>query len=445
MRRTAFGPTAPRSGRGAARVLAWLGVAAAVPAAALAVVAWIPVEGVTPQVESGGSKFASGAVSFTRQTIGPQPGSDAWITNVKIVHFDDDGLPDVLVCDAKQNKVFCYLQVAGGGWEERLLGSDLLVPAHASLADLDGDAQQDVLVAELGNIWPDDGVIGRVVLLRNEGERFERHVLLDDVRRVSDVQAGDITGDDQLDLVVSVFGYARGQILWLENLGDLRFREHELLSAPGTIHVPLADYDGDGDLDIAAIVSQDEEELWCFENLGNGEFRPRRIWFTPNFDLGSAGLVQSDLDGDGRPDLILPVGDNLEDLHSYPQPYHGCLWFRNRGDWQFEVQRIARFGGTYAAAVGDIDGDGHLDVTLVSMFNDWDRHGHASVVWLQNDGRQNFRTWQIDDRPTHLVTVACGDVDGDGRADIVAGGLHLTGPDDRVGRVTAWTSRGRQE
>ena len=58
------------------------------------------------------------------------------------------------------------------------------------------------------------------------------------------------------------------------------------------------------------------------------------------------------------------------------------------------------------------------------MFNDWRRPGTASVVWLENDGRQNFTPRQIADRPTHLATVACGDLNGDGRADIVAGSLH---------------------
>jgi hypothetical protein len=207
--------------------------------------------------------------------------------------------------------------------------------------------------------------------------------------------------------------------------------------------VPLADYDGDGDLDIATVVSQDEEELWGFENLGKGKFESRRLWYSLNFNLGSAGLIKDDIDRDGDVDLILPVGDNLEEAGSFPQSYHGCLWFENGGNWNFTPHRIAEFGGTYAAAVDDLDGDGDRDVVLVSMFNNWDDPRNASVIWLENDGRQQFRSWQVDSRPTHRVTVAIGDLDGDGRNDILTGGLYAFGPYDRLGGLTGWFNSGR--
>ena len=63
-----------------------------------------------------------------------------------------------------------------------------------------------------------------------------------------------------------------------------------------------------------------------------------------------------------------------------------------------------------------------------------------AIVWLENDGRQGFTPWQIADRPTHLATVACGDLDGDGRADVVAGSFHVLEPFDRLGRITLWLS-----
>lgn len=388
----------------------------------------------------GGSSFPASKVRFDKHTLGPKAQDPPVITNVQVVDFDSDGRADLVVCDARGNRVLWYRQLENGQWEEHVLAEQLIAPAHATVVDLDQDEDLDVVVSVLGNIKPDDTAIGQLVWLERVDGEFVEHVLLDDVRRVADAQPGDFDGDGDLDLAVAIFGYARGQVLWLENHGQQDFEEHRLHYAAGAIHVPVDDYDGDGDLDIATIVSQEDEEVLIFDNDGQGDFTTRRVFHTFNYDLGSAGLVKTDLDGDGDMDLLLPVGDNLEYKLSYPQPYHGCLWLENDGAGNFSERRIATFGGVYAADAGDIDGDGDQDVVLVSLCNDWRERGTASVVWLENDGKQNFTPWQIDDEPTHLVTVASSDVNGDGRDEVVAGRMVLTPPEQGQEPVTIWSS-----
>lgn len=397
-----------------------------------------------PQVYSGGTSYPPSPLPFQHVPLANESPGLPLITNVQILDFDGDGRNDVLACDASRSQISLFRRQPDGRWDETPLITDVAAPAHATAVDIDGDDDLDIVVSILGNILPDDNVIGRVELFERAGESFIRHVLLEDVRRVADVQPGDLDGDGDIDLAVAVFGYSHGSVMWLENRGELQFRDHLLLNAPGAIHVPVADYDGDGDLDIAVNITQDEEELWGFENLGEGRFQPRLLWMTVNFDLGSAGLVKADLDRDGDVDLVMPAGDNLEDLDAYPQPYHGCYWFENRGGWDFAEHRISDLGGTYAADVGDLDGDHDLDVALVSMTNNWSDPANASVIWLENDGRQNFTPWQVASDPIHLVTAAVGDLDGDGRADIVAGALNLRKPYQRVGRVSAWLNQGPQ-
>ena len=424
----------------------WLlvALALALPVATLLALPYLPALGRPGPVFSAGDRFPSSPVPFRRQAMpmANEAKQLPLITNVQVVDLDGDGAVEVLSCDALGHRVIRFDRTGQGTWRESTLVDRVPYPAHATVVDIDGDGDRDVIVAALGDILPSDAVVGQVVLFEKRDEGYERRLLLDDVRRVADVQPGDFDGDGDIDLAVAVFGYSRGEVLWLENQGDYSFADHVLLSGAGPIHVPVADFDGDGDLDIAAIMSQDDEELWGFENQGGGRFTRTRIWQTPNHDLGSAGLVASDLDQDGDVDLILPVGDNLEDFDAFPQPYHGCLWFENQGGWKFVERRIATLGGTYAAAVDDLDGDGDCDVVLASMTNDWTDPGNASLVWLENDGRQSFRTWQIDNDPIHLVTVATGDVDGDGRPDVVAGSLNHRRPYQRVGGTTAWLNEG---
>lgn len=421
-----------------------LSLAVVLPIALLFGVPSLPPRTVPEAASPVRVSFPASKLPLFRSTLGPAPTGRPLVANVKIVDLDRDGLPDVLVCDAVANRVVWYRQAPQGQWRERgVLGDvDLPAPCHATAVDLDGDGDLDLVVAVLGSVIPSDEPIGKVVWLENDGQQnFTTHVVLDDLRRVADVQVGDLDGDGRLDLAVAEFGYDRGQVLWLQNMGGGRFRDRALLALPGAIHVPIVDLDGDRKLDIVTVISQEDEEVSAFENLGAGNFRRRTLFSSPNFDLGSSGLFATDLDGDGKPDLLLTCGDNLEIAHPAPQPWHGCILLHNEGGWKFTAKRLATVPGVYAAGVGDLNGDGHPDVVLVCAFNDWRRKGSASVVWLENDGKGNFTTWQIADAPSHLATVAVGDLDGDGRADIVAGGLHVQGPLDRLGRVTLWTSK----
>ncbi len=362
------------------------------------------------------------------------------IAHVAIADLDADGLPDVVACDALRNRVSWIRQHPAGTWTERPLAEDVRAPAHAEPTDFDGDGDLDLLVASLGELFPSDLRIGSVVVLENDGnERFTSRVAAAGIPRVADVRAGDLDGDGDLDLAVAAFGYDHGETLWLENRGGWEFEAHVLQRFSGAINAIAADLDDDGALDVVNLVSQEWEEIWAFTGR---PLRPRLLWGTANPDYGSSWITLVDLDRDGDPDILHSNGDAFDYAPADSRPWHGVQWLENRGGLEFEAHRIADLSGASSPRAADLDGDGDLDVAVVSAYNQWDDETAQSLVWLENNGRMQFAMRRIARAPTHLITLAAGDLDGDGAADLVTGGMHVSGPYDRMSRVTVWSNRG---
>jgi hypothetical protein len=376
---------------------------------------------------------------YTHRTIGKAPEGLPWISDLLIVDLDGDGLKDVLVANGKENKISWIRQVRLGVFEEQDIGGPVAGPAHLEVADLRGTGHLDVLVASMGVIPPDNDKIGSVVVLENDGtNHFTNHVLLENVARVTYVKAAPLTQSGRLDLVVGQFGYLEGEIRWMENLGGGQFRSHQLLDLPGTIHAPVADLNGDGKLDIVALVSHGSQEVHAFMNDGAGNFQDRILYGSTNKDFGSSGLSIADLNQDGRPDIIYTNGDGFDYATPGSRPWHGVQWLENKGGGKFTFHRVGDFPGAYSPVVADLKGDGHQDIVSCSGFNDWSDRNAVSLMAFENDGHDNFTPRVLAHAPTHLIVVKAADMFNDGRIELVTGAFMFYPPYDRVSRVTLW-------
>src|ERR1051326_481017 len=276
------------------------------------------------------------AETFRPERIGSEIVGKPWIAQVTAVDLDRDGLVDVLACEAQKNQVLWFRQTSPGRFEERVICSDVEAPVHVSAMDIDGDGDLDLLVASMGQVFPNNDKIGSVVILENDGQQhFTKHVIVDHVARVTDVRAGDFNGDGKLDLAVAQFGYFQGEIRWMENLGGWQFRSHNLLNLSGTINVCVADMNGDGKLDITAVVSQQWEEIHLFTNDGTGNFVDKVIYGATNQDFGSSGISLCDLNRDGRPDILYTNGDGFDYAEPGARPWHGVQWLEHLGEGFF--------------------------------------------------------------------------------------------------------------
>ena len=379
---------------------------------------------------------------FERRALGARVKADdrPLIANVQIADLDRDGLVDILVADAAANRVTWMRQGPAGRFTEQNL-AEIPGPAHISVVDLDRDQDLDVLVASLGVLFPNNARIGAVIALENTGKTFAPHVLVDHVARVADVRAGDLDGDGDLDLAVAGFGYDQGETMWLEQQGPWSFASHLLQELSGAINSEIADVDGDADLDIVTLVSQQYEEIYAFVNDGRGRFTATRIFGASNEDFGSSWISTADLDKDGDLDLIYSNGDAFDYAPPKGRGWNGLQWLENTGRLTFTYHRIADYAGASSPHAADLDGDGDIDIAVVSAYNDWARPEAQSLVWFENTGAGRFTMHDLASSPTHLVTLAIDDVTSDGRPDLVTGGMHVSWPYDRMSRVTLWTNR----
>jgi len=374
--------------------------------------------------------------------IGDTPDEKSTIAHVAIHDLDQDGLKDVLVCDVLHRRVTWIRQHPQNVYTEQQIAEEIAGPAHVEAYDVDLDGDLDVTVAAMGVILPNNDRIGRVLILENDGaQKFIIHVLAEKIARVNDIQAGDLDGDGDVDLAVGQFGYDQGEIRWMENKRNWQFESHILLKLSGTIHTPIVDLDQDGDLDIVALVSQEWEEVYAFENNGQGSFTTRLLYGIADADYGSSGIGLADLDEDGDTDIIWANGDAFVATDYRPVPSHGVQWLENVGPTRFKFHRLGNFPGAYDPCAADLDGDGDLDVLAVSGFNYWDRLGSQSMMWWENLGAKEFLGHELAEEPTHLITCDVADMNGDGKIDIVTGSMNLYPPFDRIGRVTLWLNR----
>lgn len=372
----------------------------------------------------------TGKLEFRREALGGVKREIAKVTNVNIADVDGDGQPEVLVCDAWSNSVSIVRRGPSGWTDETVVSCES--PAHTAVFDADADGDMDIAVAVLGKMQDSDEMIGAVLLMLNNGAKgWERRELVKGLPRVTDVQPADLDGDGDPDLVVAAFGGLRwGKIGWLRNDGE-RWSFVKIAERTGAIHVPVADLDADGRPDFVALVAQESETITAYMNKG-GRFEPVTLFDARNPLFGLSGLELTDFDRDGDLDVLFTNGDALSDPCMMPWPYHGVQWLENRGKMEFAYHDVGRCYGPFRAVASDLDGDGDLDVAVAILFGMWAEAKETGLVWYENDGKMSFTRHDIPS-PMRFITLAAGNLEGDGAPELVTGQMDFFGSASALG------------
>jgi hypothetical protein len=298
--------------------------------------------------------------------------------------------------------------------------------AMQTVADFDRDGKLDMLAFDT-----DDDHMGGVRVLKGDGLGFFAPgpftaLGFGSAGTHAPFVAADFNGDDKLDLVAlehrdtsSVYVHTR-----LGN-GDATFQasgpdqqvpfDVQTTSAGLAAQPAVADFDGNGTLDLVLIgLASGHGALYLLPGNGDGTFgTPQTIDATLAYNgYAASRVVASDLDGDGKPDLVVEDGGAPFDTTPVPG---GIRVYRNLGGGDFTAA-TALTGPNFpdGVDVGDTNRDGKPDIVATGNSN-------MLYVYLGN-GDATFAPAQTTTLPDIWYrSVQIGDVDGDGKADLVIG------------------------
>ena len=327
--------------------------------------------------------------------------------DVHIADMDGDGDLDIVSAGADDDTVAWYEN--DGAADPTFTAADIFTSADGAtgleIADMDGDGDLDILSAS--------GADDKIIWYENNGATnptWSAATIATSADNVQDVTAADMDGDGDLDIVSA--SQNDDTIAWYENDGAADpswSAENIATSADSAQDVHVADLDGDGDLDIVSASFADDTIAW-YEN--NGAANP--TWTASNIATSADGAYDvhiADMDGDGDLDIIsASSGDDT------------IAWYENDGaaDPTFTAANIATSADfAHDVYVADVDGDGDLDIVSAS-FND------DTIAWYENDGAAN-PTWTASNIATNAdgaYDVHVGDLDGDGDLDIVSASFN---------------------
>jgi hypothetical protein len=284
-----------------------------------------------------------------------------------------------------------------------------------------------IVACNIGLLNPSNAKLGKgqTISLDAGGKmRADSSALFDNLARPVQITAADLNGDGRMDYLVCEFGYMTGALSWMENRGDSGFIRHVIRAVPGAIKAYINDYNHDGLPDLWVLFAQADEGIFLFTNKGKGEFSAEEVLrFPPAW--GSSYFELADFNKDGYPDIVYTCGDNA-DFSTVLKPYHGVYIFMNDGKNHFTQRYFFPINGCYKAMARDFDGDGDLDIATIAFFADYKQQPDEGFVYLENKGNFNFTPWSLPEgRMGRWLTMDVGDLDGDGRTDIILGNFSV--------------------
>ena len=365
-----------------------------------------------PTFAGGGAGLdATAFTPVTPQTeTGPEPSA------IVLGDFDGDRLLDLVTANDGGATVSTMRNESTPGNIQLAAKVDFEVadnPQAAATGDLDGDGRLDLVVASPG---PNDGGAALTVLHNASSEEAIQFVrVTPDLTAgagVFSVAVGDVDGDGKPDIVTA--NIAANSVSVLRNSsrwGLLSFASKvDFPAGSSPFSVRLGDVDGDGKPDIVT-TNVGEGSVAVLRNtssLGTPRFAEAVKFATA---ANPEPMALGDLDGDGKLDLAVGCADCDSVVVYRNTSIVGTIRFASKLEVATELNAAA-------LSLSDLDGDGKLDLavlntdTLSVFLNDKSSIGNISFAdpfFLRVPGGT---------ANSYLSALATGDLDGDGIPDL---------------------------
>lgn len=301
---------------------------------------------------------------------------DSWGDGYASGDLNADGVPEIAIGVDSGDVVILDGRDGSELWSYQMT-AETEKSVRADIVDVNDDGTLEVVVTSIGDF--DSGGRGIVCALDRSGSRIWQS-LVDDVE-VVDLAYGDIDGDGDADVVASAgtYPWGGGQVVLLDGATGDRLWEASLGDGYGQ-GIDVRDVDGDGDMEVA-VENYDNRVFLLDGRTGDVLWSVEKSWY-------GRDVLIDDVDGDGMAEIISGAGQ----VAAY-DPGGNLVW-----------TAVQEQEGMYLST-GDITGDGAAEILLSSSFPGISiaLDGHGSELWER----------------TKSGIHALGDIDGDGVLDVV--------------------------